>query len=74
MPQESIRTVLERHAQRIASLPGVVGVAEGETSDGPCIMVFVAERTPGVTGRIPSELEGWPVLVRESGEFQAVGD
>jgi hypothetical protein len=74
MPKEAIRRVLERHAQHIASLPGVVGVAEGETSGEPCIIVYVAERTPGVTGRIPSELEGWPVLVRESGEFQALGD
>jgi hypothetical protein len=74
MPRETIRRVIERHAKRIGSLPGVVGVAEGEMSDGPCITVYVAEKTPEVMCQIPPDVEGWPVLVRESGEFQALGD
>ena len=48
-----MRSVLERHAQGVVSLPGVVGVAEGETDGRPCITVYVAEKTPEVIGRDP---------------------
>ena len=74
MPNETIRRVLERHAQRIVSLPGVVGMAEGETDGRPCITVYVAEKSAGVVDQIPADLEGWPVVVRESGEFRALTD
>jgi hypothetical protein len=74
MPNETIRRVLERHVQRIVSLPGVVGVAEGETDGRPCITVYVAEKSAGVVDQIPADLEGWPVVVRESGEFRALTD
>lgn len=72
MANETIGSVLERHARWLASLPGVVGVAEGEADGRPCITVYVAEKTAGVVGQIPSEVEGWPVVVRESGEFRAL--
>ena len=74
MPNETIRRVIERHAQRIVSLPGVVGVAEGETNGRPCVTVYVAERTAAVLGQLPSDLEGWPVVVRESGEVRGLKD
>ena len=72
MPNETIRKVLERHVQRVVSLPGVVGVAEGEIDGRPCVTVYVAEKTAAVVGQVPSDLEGWPVVVRESGEFRAL--
>jgi hypothetical protein len=72
MPSETLRRVLERHVQRLVSLPGVVGVAEGEADGRPCVTVYVAEMTAGVVGQLPSELEGWPVVIRESGEFRGL--
>jgi hypothetical protein len=69
MAKETLRVVLARHVQRLISLPGVAGVAEGEADGRPCIIVYAAERTPAVEG-LPAELEGWPVVVRESGEFR----
>ncbi len=70
MPKEPLRRVLERHSQRIVSLPGVVGVAQGEAGGGPCITVYVVEKTPEVMSRIPSDLDGWPIVVRKSGRFR----
>jgi hypothetical protein len=72
MANESVREVLERHARQMTALPGVVGVAEGETGGRPCITVYVAEETAQVLDGIPADLEGWPVVVRESGEFRAL--
>jgi hypothetical protein len=70
MPSETPSSVLERHAQEVVSLPGVVGLAEGETDGKPCINVYVVEASPEVTGRIPAHLEGWPVVVLQSGEVR----
>lgn len=72
MRNDTIRRVLERHLQRLVSLPGVVGVAEGETDGRPCITVYIAEETAPLVDEIPSDLEGWPVVVRVSGEFRGV--
>jgi len=36
--------------------------------------VFVAEMTPAVMARIPATVDGWPVVVRESGQFRGLGD
>jgi hypothetical protein len=74
MPRESIEAVLERHARRIVSLPGVVGVGAGEADGRPCITVYVAEKTTGVVDPIPAELEGWRVVVRKSGDICALTD
>jgi hypothetical protein len=72
MPDETVRSVLERHARRIVSLPGVVGIAEGEADGRPCIRVFVARKTEQLLGSIPQDVEGWPVIIEETGEFSAL--
>ena len=72
MTDEAIDSVLKRNARRLVSLPGVVGVAEGEAGGRACITVYVVERTAEVVGQIPSEVDGWPVVIRESGEFRSL--
>jgi hypothetical protein len=69
-----LRTVLARHLRGLVSLPGVVGVAEGETGGRPCVVVYVAEASAAVSARVPAEVDGWPVVVRESGEFRGLGE
>jgi hypothetical protein len=74
MSDETVREVLERHAPRLLALPGVVGVAEGESGGRACITVYVADGPAAVLAQIPSDLEGRPVVVRESGEFRALDE
>ena len=64
--------VLERHARIMLSLPGVVGIAEGDADGKPCIKIYVAKKTAQVVDQIPLDLDGWPVVVEESGEFRAL--
>lgn len=66
-----IAEVLERHTDSLLSVPGVVGVAEGESGGRPVIRVFVERRTRELEARLPRALEGYPVVVVESGEIQA---
>ena len=71
MPEKSIETVLRAHSDRLMALPGVVGTAQGECEGEPCILILVAEATTELLRRIPSEIEGYPVDVEETGEIQA---
>ena len=72
MPKETIEQVLDKHGDSIMSLPGVVGVGEGECSGEPCIKIFVLEKTLELMGQFPRELVGYPVEVEETGEFKAL--
>jgi hypothetical protein len=74
MPGEAIESVLQKLARRIVSIPGVVGIAEGESEGEPCIKVYVARKTPELMSQIPSSLEGYAVRVEETGEFRALGE
>ena len=72
MPRRNIKMVLERHTAELMELPGVVGVAQGESQGKPCVKVFVVERNPDLLRRIPSTIAGYPVQVEKSGSFRAL--
>ena|GEM_PF-478605 len=75
VPNRDIKTVMEAHSERLMAIPGVVGVAIGETSAGvPCIQVLVVEKTRELARRIPQSLEGHPVVTRETGEIKALDE
>ena len=69
MTGRTVLAVLERHKGELMAVPGVVGMAEGRCNDEPCIKVYVKEKTPEIAAKVPSELEGFPVSVEETGEF-----
>ncbi len=74
VPKKTIEEVLKEHTSELMSLPGVVGTAQGLCSSQPCIKVFVDRKTPKVEQRIPKDLEGYPVLIQETGRFKSLGD
>jgi hypothetical protein len=71
LPPGTVAQVLRRHTDRLMSLPGVVGTAEGECAGKPCILVLVERVTPALRQAIPAELEGVPVEIRETGRIEA---
>jgi len=74
-PSRTITAVLETHTPDLMSIPGVVGTAESRLEDGrPCILVLVLRLTPELRAKLPSQLEGWPVKIEESGEIRAMPD
>lgn len=54
------------------SLPGVVGTALGSIAGDPCIKVFIARSTSNLLRQLPSEIDGYPLVVQETGEFKAL--
>jgi hypothetical protein len=69
-----ITEVLAAHTPELMALPGVVGTAEGVARGAPVILVMVERRTPGLTARIPTVLEGWPVKIEVTGPLRAMPD
>jgi len=68
----TIETALDQHTDRLMSLPGVVGTAIGECRGKPCIQVLVLKKTPDLSRSIPPTLEGFPVVIIETGEIRAL--
>lgn len=72
MAGKTIEAVLKHHTDRLMALPGVVGTAIGECKGKPCIKVLVVEETPELLKLIPSTLEGFLVIIEETGEIRAL--
>ncbi len=70
MGQKTIETVLNNHTDHLMSIPGVIGTAIGESEGKPCIKVFVVKKTEELQRKIPKELEGYKVVIDETGEFR----
>ncbi len=69
MTQKDINAVLKNHDEELLAVPGVVGVYVGLLMDNktPCLKVMVVNITDDLKKRIPKSIEGYPVLVEESG-------
>jgi hypothetical protein len=72
MPAKPIEQVLSEHTDELMSIPGVIGTAQGLRENKPCIMVLVIKKTPELDQKIPDVLEGYPVVVEETGEIRAL--
>jgi len=72
MVAKAIVEVLKEHTQAIMSIPGAVGIGQGLCEGKPCIKVFVIKKTTNLGQRIPDTLDGYPVMVEETGEIEAL--
>ena len=65
---------LQKQFKSLISIEGVEGVAEGLDGGKPCVVVLVAERTREIVSKIPGYLNGYRVLIKETGELRALTD
>lgn len=56
------------HTAALMAIPGVTALYLGALPDGrPCLTVGVAARTAAIVRAVPRVLEGWPVVIVETG-------
>jgi hypothetical protein len=67
MARPSIESVQAAHTERLMKIPGVVGTAIGLCDATPCIKVLVVRATPELRKSIPDSLEGYRVVLDETG-------
>jgi hypothetical protein len=70
MTKSTIQDVLKKNTDSLLAIPGVQGVAVGESGGKPCILVLVNQKTTDIVKKIPSQLEGYPVVVEETGTIR----
>jgi hypothetical protein len=70
-PGRDINLVLRAHEQELMSVSGVVGIYVGVLPDEstPCLKVMAAKLTQEMK-RIPRHLEGYPVIIEETGTIK----
>ncbi len=68
---KSIDEVIKIHSDSLMAIPGVVGLYHGLDDSGKtCLKVMVTKKTPELERRIPERLEGYPVVIDETGEVK----
>lgn len=67
----SISDVLKRHTDSLMAIPGVVGVGQGEANGAPTVYVMVISLTDSLRAALPDSIEGYAVVVRETGTIRA---
>jgi len=71
MPEMKIESVLNQYKVHIMSISGVVGIGQGLCDGRSCITIYVAKMTPELADKIPEKLEGYPVVIKETGVIGA---
>lgn len=71
MVDKDIKDVLLKYSDTLMDIPGVVAVGQGEWRGNQCIRVLVSDRNNDTLEQIPDTIEGYKVIVDESGEFRA---
>lgn len=66
-----IEVVQSSHTDSLMRIPGVVGTAIGLCDAQPCIKVLVVRATPELHQAIPDSLEGYRVILDETGTVRA---
>jgi hypothetical protein len=71
--RRSVEEVQEAYTPEWMGLPGVAGTAVGLCDDRACIKVYVDGSLEVLRERIPSEVEGYPVVLEGTGPIRARG-
>jgi hypothetical protein len=72
MPQRPIEQVQELYTDQWMAIPGVEGTGIGEYKGNPCILVFSSVEPQKLRDKIPSSVEGYPVIIEQTGTFKAL--
>ena len=72
MTERTIEQVQEEHTGQWLAIPGVEGTAIGLFEDKPCIKIFSSIKAEQLRSKIPITIEGYPVIIKETGTFHAL--
>ena len=72
MPQRSIEQVLKDNTDKWLAIPGVEGAAIGLFEGKPCIRIFTSSNAQELRDKIPTNIDGYPVVIEQTEEFRAL--
>jgi hypothetical protein len=73
-PKRDINAVLAAHDKELLAIPDVVGVYVSTTKAGGelCLKVMLARKNRDSEQKIPRSIEGYPVVVKVTGEIRGL--
>ncbi len=72
MSGKTIEQVLNEHTPEWMATPGVEGTAIGMSEGSACIRIFSSVAPEQLRPKIPSTVEGYPVIIEETGIFRSL--
>jgi hypothetical protein len=66
-----ITVVLAARTPEFLRIPGVIGTGEGTEGGERVIVLFITRHTPDLDAKLPREIDGYAVVVREIGDVTA---
>lgn len=69
--KKTIKQVQQAYTNQWMEIPDVQGTGVGLFEGKPCIKIFSSKKAEELRGKIPSEVEGYPVIIEVTGTFQA---
>jgi len=70
-PMKTIDEVIRLYSDSLMTIPGVVGLYHGLDDKGQsCLKVMVKQKTPELEQKIPKQIEGYAVVLDETGEIK----
>ena len=69
--KRDINLVTKDYTDTLMAIPGVVGVFSTENEDGvQSIHIMVIKRSKELEEKIPHQIEGYPIIIDETGEIK----
>ena len=72
MKEKTIEQVQEEHTDEWMAIPGVEGTAIGLSEGKSCITILSSIKSEELRDQIPSTVEGYSVVIKETGTFRAL--
>jgi hypothetical protein len=72
MSKKPISQVIKEHRTSLLNIPGILGIGQGGPPHTPHITISVRSQIPGILDSIPSTLEGYPVVIQDTGDIVAL--
>ncbi len=72
MPEKSVTQVIQEHRSSLLTISGILGIGQGGSPHAPHISIHVHSKTSEILALVPSNLEGYPVNIKETGEIEAL--
>ena len=70
MAERTIDQVQQAYTNEWMEIPGVEGIAIGFFEDEHCIKILSSRPVEELKGKIPSVIEGYPIIIEETGTFR----
>jgi hypothetical protein len=72
LPKKTIEQVLKERTDPWMAMPGVLGTAIGVSQNRPCILILTSLDPSELQSKIPSTVEGYPVVIERTDEIRAL--